>query len=345
MDAVRYMPSLVSVKRVAAAAERKGVSREVLIAMQQAVSEYDAAGKQYADGRASFTSMITSLRNDEAAEAFSQQVRRSAFRDNCQLWGSQVGLFMNQGVIRRNSSGEIDCVAISVKTDFRKLRADALPILYGYSQRSKDGKLIPADRDPIDAKAYAEYGVPLLPEFCSKPLPSFGSPEIKDGWTVHRIQGDQIGKLSSIDLVTAYRFRDPGLVEMSDGRKIFFLSLAFRVPTETAIIEMLIHRPTMGLISPRLRIIAEVGTDFVTELENPQPLLQSFETVQYLGDLETSPPVSEYRHYSRMTTFILDKLHLPQSDFDVYRVSIAYPMLHTLAVLWFDAPAATESEL
>ena len=338
MDAVRYMPSMVSVRRVVAAAERKGISREVLIAMEDAVSQYDAAGKQHADGRASFTSMIASMRNDGAAEAVSQQIRRSAYRDNCQLWGSQVGLFLNQGVIRRDSTGAISCLATSIKTDFRKLRADALPILYGYSQRSKDGKLIPADRHPLDAEAFEKYGVPVLPQFCSKPLPSFGYAEMKDGWTVHRIQGDQIGKLSSIDLVTSYTFRDPGLVELSDGRKIFFLSLVFRVPTETAIIEMLIHRPTMGLLVPQFRILPEVGIDFVTEMERLQPVLPSYESVQNLGRLPTAPPVSEYRHYTNMTTFVLDKLGLIQDEFDVYRVSIAYPMLHTLAVLWFEVP-------
>jgi hypothetical protein len=336
LDAVRYMPSMVSIKRVVAAAEREGVARDVLDAVQEAVSQYDAAGKQHADGRASFTSMITALRNDEAAEAVAVQTRRSAFRDNCQLWGSQVGVFFNQGVLLKRPSDEMVCINTTVKTDFRKLRTGALPVLYGYSQRSKEGKLIPVDRTPIDPEAFSKYGVPVLPQFCSKPIPDFGNAEMKDGWTVHKIQGEQIGKLGSFDLVTSYIYGDPHLVELSDGREIFFLSMAFRVPTETAIIELLVHRPSMGIISPQFRIIPEVGIDFVTELERQQPVMPNFETPQSLGRLPTAPPVSELRDYSELTTYVLNTQSWSKQEFDVYRVSISYPILHTLAVLWFE---------
>jgi len=340
LEAVRYMPSMVSIKRVVAAAERKGVSRSVLDAMQEAVSQYDAAGKEHADGRASFTSMITALRNDEAAEALAMQTRRSSFRDNCQLWGAQVGVFFNQGAIIRRPAGEFVHINTTVKTDFRKLRASALPVLYGYSQRSKDGTLVPAERAPIDREAFKKYGVPVLPQFCSTPIPSFGKAEHMDGWTVHQIQGEQIGKLGSFDLVTSYIYV-PRFVQLSDGREIFFISMAFRIPTETAIIELLVHRPSIGSITPQFRLIPEVGVDFVTELERSQPVLPNFETPQSLGPLVTAPPVSEFRGYGELTSYVLETQMWSKSEFDVYRVSVSYPMLHTLGVLWFEvSPSA-----
>jgi hypothetical protein len=340
LEAVRYIPSMVSIKRVVAAAKGKGVSKEVLNAMEEAVSQFDIAGKQHADGRASLTAMVSSMRSDDSAEAMTFQARRAAFRANCHLWGTQTGVFFSQSILRRLPTGELAGATVTVKRDFRRLRANVLPLSYGRGFANRHGELVKRSETPIDQAAAEQYGVPLLPEFCSTPIPQFGKPEMHKGWQTQYMLGDQIGKLGSIDLAIAvYQDEtqpDESLIELSDGRKLAYTGVSCRVPTELAVLELLTHRPSFGVVEPFFRVIPEMSVGIATELERAAAQIPTFEHVQSLGEFSAATPVSEIRDYSRMTRRVLSHLQWMEGEFDVHRVVIQYPLLHTIAGLWFD---------
>jgi hypothetical protein len=335
LEAVRYMPSMVSIKRVVAAARGKGVSSEVLSAMEKAVSHYDAAGREHADGRASFTAMVSSMRGDDSAEATTFQARRAAFRANCHLWGTQTGVFFSQCVLRRLPTGELKGAKITVKRDFRRLRSDAMPISYGWGAVNANGELVNRAEIPIDADAVEQFGIPLLPEFCSTPIPQFGKPEIRNGWQVQYMLADQIGKMGAIDLAIGV-CRDETPIVMPSGRKVAYTGFSGRVPTELAVVEFLTHRPSFGIVQPQFRVIPEMSAGLAAELERPTTKIPTFEHVQNLGEFAGAPPVSELRDYTRMTRRALAHLNWSASEFDVHRVVIQYPLLHTISGLYFD---------
>ena len=340
LEAVRYLPSVVSIKRLSAAAKGKGVSKEVLQAVDDAMAQFDAAVREHADGRDSFTSMVASLQNEASSEAVDLQLRRAAYRVNCQIWGAQIGVFFGQTAVRRRAGGQIDASSVGLKADFPRLRADARPIVYGRSERNAKGSLVQPKHTPIDPEAFAKYGIPLLPQFCSQPVPVFGDAEVKDGWRIQSPRGEQMGRLGSIDLAVAISYRDTELVSLSDGRKVFFSSLTFSVPTEMAILEFLIHRPSLGQIKPEVRVIPEFGVNFVAELETPHPQMPNFCVPQSLGSYPTAPPISEIRDYGEMTSCVLDKQSWDASEFDVIRATIMHPVLHSTMVMWFEVPTA-----
>jgi hypothetical protein len=335
LEAVRYMPSMVSIKRLVAAAKVKGVSSEVLTAIEKAVSHYDAAGREHADGRASFTAMVSSMRGDESAEAMTFQSRRAAFRANCHLWGTQTGVFFSQCILRRLPTGVLKGAKITVKRDFRRLRTDAMPISYGWGAVNANGELVSRPETPIDPDAAKEFGIPLLPEFCSTPIPQFGKPEIRNGWQIQYMLGDQIGKVGAIDLAIGVH-RDEMPIETSDGRKVAYTGFSNRVPTELAVVEFLTHRPSFGIVNPLFRVIPEISAGFAAELERPTMKVPTFENVQSFGEFPSAPPVSELRDYTRMTRRALAHLKWPENEFDVHRVFIQYPLLHTISGLYFD---------
>jgi hypothetical protein len=335
LEAVRYMPSMVSIKRVVAAAKGKGVSSEVLSAMETAVSHYDAAGREHADGRASFTAMVSSMRGEDSAEAMTLQARRAAFRANCHLWGTQTGVFFGQCMLRRLPTGELKGATITVKRDFRRLRVDAMPISYGRGFVNANGELVNRAEVPIDTDAAKEFGVPLLPEFCSTPIPRFGEPEIRNGWQVQYMLGDQIGKMGAIDLAIGV-CRDETPIVMPGGRKLAYTGFSGRVPTELAVIEFLTHRPSFGIVAPVFRVIPEMSAGLAAELERPTTKVPAFENVQSLGEFPGAPPVSELRDYTRMTRRALAHLNWAESEFDVHRVAIQYPLLSTISGLYFE---------
>jgi hypothetical protein len=336
LEAVRYMPSMVSIKRVVAAAKGKGVSSEVLTAMEKAVSDYDAAGREHADGRASFTAMVSSMRGEDSAEAMTFQARRAAYRANCHLWGTQTGVFFSQCIFRRMDTGVLKGAKITVKRDFRRLRTDAMPISYGWGAVNPNGELVNRAEVPIDADAAKEFGIPLLPEFCSTPIPRFGKPEIRNGWQVQFMLGDQIGKMGAIDLAIGVCRDETPIAGMSDGRKLAYTGFSNRVPTELAVVEFLTHRPSFGIVQPLFRVIPEMSAGLAAELERPTTKILTFEQVQNLGPFAGAPPVSELRDYTRMTRRALEHLDWNESEFDVHRVVIQYPLLSTISGLYFD---------
>jgi hypothetical protein len=340
LEAVRYLPSVVSIKRLSAAAKGKGVSKDVLEAVEEAVNQFDVAVREHADGRDSFTSMVASLRNEASSDAVDLQLRRAAYRVNCQIWGSQIGVFFGQSAVRRRATGEIDASSLAIKADFRRLRADARPIVYGRSQRNSQGSLVQPKQVPIDPEANEKYGIPLLPQFCSQPIPTFGDAEVKDGWRIQNVRGEQMGRLGSVDLTVATSYKNSTLIHLSDGRKAFYTSLTFRVPTEMAFLELLIHRPSLGQLIPNVRVIPEFGVDFASELATPNPQIPSLCVSKALGAYSTAPPISELRDYDAATNHVLKTLDWDVNEFDVVRATLAYPVLNTTLVLWFEVPPA-----
>jgi hypothetical protein len=337
LEAVRHMPSVVAVRRIAKAAASKGVPADVIEAVSKAVTHFDEVGKRHADGRESFAAMVASIRGENAAETLTMQARRAAFRANSQLWGAQVGVLFYQCFLRRQASGELKATVVSGKFDYRKLRADAMPLMYGRSGAvpGPEGE-IPACKDlPIDVDSFNRYGIPVLPEFCSKPVPRFSEPSIQNGWHLQTMLGDQLGKLGSIDLVTA-AYKSHQLTELTDGRKVTFAWFASHVPMEIAVIELLTHRPSFGEVKPTFRVMPEFIQELEPELEREGSQLPCFEQVQHLGNFRTAPPASEVRDYAKMGTRVLGHVKWAEEEFDVHRVVVGYPMIHTIMGMGFE---------
>ena len=259
------------------------------------------------------------------------------YRINCQLWGAQIGTSLTHYSIRRDADGSFSAVSVNAKSGFQLLRVDTNPVVYGTSRTSvasptSNHQMI---ERPLNPEAAAKFGSPLLPEFCSQPIPQFERIEARNGWVLHVLKTDQLGRLGAVDLVNAivYKGREP--LKLEDGSDALFLSVRQRAPTEVLVAELAIHRPSFGRIAPQLRVVPSVDGNLASELARPTTNFPVFETVTDLGPLDEVVPVGDVRSYRSILQHVYHKLDWTQSEFDIYRVTVPYPILSTDFAVWF----------
>jgi hypothetical protein len=338
LTAIRHIPSMISVRRVMSAAEQRGVPSEVLEQVYAAVTEFEEVGKQYANDRASFAAMVSSMHSEQAdSQHLAVQQRRTAYRINCQLWGAQIGTSLTHYAIRRDENGLFSTVSINAKSSFQLLRVDTNPAVYGTSAyaEKQNGQSPPPSEFPLDPEAAAKYGSPLLPEFCSQPIPQFEKIESRSGWILHVLKTDQLGRLGAVDLVNAISYRGRQPLEMDDGSKSLYVSVRQRTPTEVSVVEFVIHRPSFGKISPKFQVVPASDGNLVLELMRPTTNFPVFEGVEDCGSLHQVVPVGDVKRYVEMVQVVYQRLGWDPSEFDVYRVTVPYPVLSTDLILWF----------
>ena len=193
-----HVPSTVLMRKLTASAVQHGVPSKVADRVDKAVDAFDAVIKAYADGRPAFNAMLASLNGGEADEAVSIQHRRNAYRSECPLWGVQTGVNLYQIYSRVSPGGNgIDEYGIDLKHELRRLRADVMPVLHGSLAHTADGPLPSSATVPLEPEFMETYGAPLLPKFCSQPVPQLLSVPVTDGWNYSVLNSTELGRKGS----------------------------------------------------------------------------------------------------------------------------------------------------
>jgi hypothetical protein len=333
----RHIPSLVSVRRVTTAAGERGVPAEVLESIHAAVEEFESVGKRYAGDRASFAAMVSSIRNEEDdSKLVALQQRRGVYRLNCQLWGAKIDTSFTHYAYRRDSQDLLSSFLVNVKSGFQLLRTGTNPPVYGtWHYASKDAGEHPAvEESPLDPAALMKYGAPLLPEFCSSPIPQLEKINYTGNWDLHVLKTEQLGKLGAVDLAYGTAQKNVALTPLKDGSRIVFTGNRQRTPAETCVSELVLHRPTLGKLKPRFTTVPSTDGSLAAELARPTTNFPSHETVMEMGPVPEVAPVGDIGRYSEILADAYRRVGWDPSEFDVYRVTIPYPILGTDAVLW-----------
>lgn len=339
LEAARHVPSMISMRKLAAAATAAGIRAEIADAVLTAMAGFEDVVKQHASDRATFKAMVATRAGEESAGSVSLQQRKGVFRGESQLWGAQVATFYRQLVLKPvevDGQRRLMLGSIGGKYGFQRLRAEAAPIVFGTRQFGPDGSVVQSYSEPLDPDAAASYGAPVLVDFCTQPIPRLGKLVARDGWVYYTLGSEQLGRSGAVDIVTGQVLRRATLTDLGGGRRIFFGSMRFVTPTELAVMDFMVHRPSFGSLRPRVSVVADGGGDFVTELVRPVPQFPVYEKVVEMGPVPEVIPVSEVSRYSDLTAHVFHRLGWAPDEFDVYRLEMAYPILHTECVMWFD---------
>jgi hypothetical protein len=264
------------------------------------------------------------------------QQRRGAYRLNCQLWGAQINTSFTHYAFRREPDGSISSVLVNSKAGFQLLRSGTNPPVYGTWQFAPN---VPPQQPiveemPLDPESLAKYGAPLLPEFCSKPVPTLEQIKYAGDWVLHVLKSDNLGRLGAVDLTHAMAHKNRQLGTLSDGQRFLYIAVRHATPVETSVIELVLHRPSFGELKPRLNTIPGSNGNLVAELERPTTNFPCHETVTEMGSVPEVAPVGDISRYSDLISHTYNKLNWNPAEFDVYRVTIPYPILGTDTVIW-----------
>ena len=326
-----HVPSTVLLRKLTKSAVEAGVPAKVASRVDQAVDEFNLVVDAYANDRPEFDAMLASLTGGEAAQTISIQHRRAAFRSDCPLWGIQAEMNLGQVFFRgaRDGRGFDECYVI-VKCGLRRLRQNVMPILHGFRRPPLDGLPI----NPTSAfiqESMALYGAPLLPQFCSQPIPQLLNVAAANGSEYSVLNSKELGRKAPATVAFSGVALGSPFVE-DQGRRFAEAGMGMQItiPVKLAVIELFIHRPTFGGAAPVFSASA-IGAEGVQlpEILRRARHLELYAEIESLGAVPQMEALPKVPKHMELVEFMFEKLGWDAAEFDVYRVQVPYPILHS----------------
>lgn len=343
MSAAKHVPTSAALKRPMASARRLGVSAQVIAAVENSVSAFEEVIGNHADSRQEFDAMVSALAaQDSDDEQIATHQRRAVYRGLSHIWGAQVDVFSLTTLVRKSASGRnaekgpcTDQVIVSGKRGLRRLRPGAYVGVYG-CRLAVSQPDSPLQSIALDRATEAKYGAPLLPEFSTNPMPQFRSFTDSEGWMSCELVGEEIGRGSSVDLTFGSLASDVPMPHDSDGRMWFGSNALLSTPAGVLVCNLLIHRPSLGLVEPEVLTFANVpGGDEPSAMRRLS--LPMGESVVRLGRGDQVTPTPDAPDYPRLLQRVSSAVGWNLAEFDAYRVRVAYPVMHSVVRLFFFA--------
>jgi hypothetical protein len=323
MAALEYLPGRATILRLAQAARRKGISPELHERLLEAYDRFESFLQEHAGDRSTLTSMVSAATGDGGAGQIAR--RRSAFRNNADLWGLQAHTRIYCAIINEGAGpGEQDAVILRGDVDARSLRRGAaLQITHRASV---------AESNKSDA-SFRERQVPssdigVLTEFCSRPTPALTSTIDRTGKKrITKIQSPGIGKSSSLNFFMWEHApnANEGLPQTNWG-----LSSLMRLPVSVFIGDLLIRR---RWADPKSIAVETYGnlTNMDEGLERrPEDRLPIQEVASHLGSDLDALLTPDVPRYPEMVRHVLREMEWDSAEFDIFRCRVQYPILHTV---------------
>lgn len=322
----RNVPKPGSMERFVRGARRAGVPENVLDAVDRAYEQFARFIEEEADDRETFDSMLLALRPSDGAAL--ERNRRSAFRANVAIWGLSVRCAVNCAVFRRRPSGEFDGLSIRAKLGVRATSPGAA-VAFSASSRTWGGEGPP----PEGARNVSVDGCRIIERYSSTPLPRIERRRLADSTEREFLALRGLGRRSEFSVYwTSESLNFPG------GRETppHGCTTACVEPAEHLIVALLVPRgwsdPTMSgerVTPPDSRSAAFAGSGGLEEFP--------FEgKTQHLGGDLSALECIEAPTLAEVVGAELQQRGWDDTVFDIYRLVVRYPVLHSLVHVFAD---------
>jgi hypothetical protein len=330
-----FVPTPGPMKRFLAAAKSAGIDRQVIDRINAAYDAFNEQVQIHAGDRPTFEAMVTGAAgiNENSSEDLQKQairLRKSAFQTVSHYAGVQLETYVGASFIHPSADPRLlDAANLRVRLGVRRLRANAgltVDQIKNVNSEAIVGEQDNFTKGVFDEAAAAQYGAPLLPQFCSNPLPKFITKTESDGRCYTCVAGDTVGQTSAVDLVFGRTVSNAPYTEFFSGTKRGFgSSIDITAPMALLILDKLVHRPSF----------AKVELDFTVQWQDNPAFPTSPDNISYLPFNERLTKLDagvdgarmhEVPRYIEMLEFVCQHRNWRIEDFDVYRVRIEYPL-------------------
>ncbi len=341
--ALQQLPGREGIDILLQKGEASGVQSKFVEATKRAVDEFDLLVKSHCGDRETFDMMGSDLTHVGRKER-DEQHRKQLFHGASYLWGVQARVILSIYVIAPGASVDgsnptCDFASISGQLDFRRLRENVSWVLSRRSRSHDSGSLITGTRvEPLDPSS-ANLITPLIPEFCSKPLPVIEVyPDTTTGYA--ELTSGEVGNEGAISFVGGSIDRGWPLVR-TRGDQYANFSVTSNTPAEVLIFDCYIHEsmtyampPEVMLRGTRTPLTQAVNDHERFQLPLSEPLLE-------LGAPVPARVTPEVPRYSEMLDLAFNRTGWSPAAFRGFRLKMAYPPMQTALLMRFPLPEPT----
>lgn len=330
LTALRFLPNAHGIKTIAEAAEAKGIPPKIIDKLRRAAEDLHRVMEIHAEDREMFEMLVDAREHgNEEAEL---RWRKQAFAGNGFIFGARAKCTLACGILfPAEETGRFSLTRIHGLIDVIRTRTGIRWPFANLIVQHGGGSHAPG-REPLDRAA---RGVPLLREYCSKPLPPIE----------RRVDGDMIsdellpgtvGLTGASTVYTGEILHNVGPVHGSRSGEVAHFGTGIRTPSELLISDHIVHRDLFPGSKRELRVFSELVS---STTRDDRDILEVSESLQHLGRGLDRVITADVPRYADLLAETFERIKANPADFDVFRVRMRYPPVPTSIMVRFNLPA------
>ena len=337
------IPPRASIERVISSIIKRGASPELITNVKDALQEFENMVENSFTDRSTFEIMLPGLSTENITQR-QENIRKQAFLSNSSIWGVQAqtafkAFFM---IPSDNEDNIIDLANLSGLVDFRRLRKVAWPI---YQRRIFDDKGVTYSQtpEPIEHIPKEAGGLPIITEFCSRPLPTL-SWRSTETVRYYEIEPDLIGNAGSITCVLGGISRRSASCYSDENNDRGGLIFELITPVRQVIVDLFVHRELPFKMPPDVILFDRLSCPqgYTPQMEEKKQLPLSNKVIS-TGPGTTGCSTHHIPGYLQMLDRVITKLGCSSEKFNAFRFCLNFPPIPTTIVMRFDLPAPPDT--
>ncbi len=331
--AARHMPPAKSLDAWLKAARKAGVPETLVQSAHEAGARFEALADLHASSRAEFEMLLESCA-DGSDEAVDAKWRQQAFLGNSYTLGAHCRTLMAFCVLTPSEDTPRHFHAVQVRglIGFRQTRPGVRWIVNQSVVADAQARATPGlDRRPLDPEAAAAHaGVPVLPAYCSVPMPALERRRTPDGMVHDEFAAGPVGLSGERTLVTGEIVRNIGPVHATEGDRVAHFGTAVRTPAEILHFDLFVKAGLFGPVGRELRVFSDLASPISFD---DMDALETSARVVSLGrglGLSHTPDIPGY---ADLTASVCATVGVEPEGYELFRVRMEYPPLPTTVMI------------
>lgn len=336
--AARHMPTPKALAGWFEAAGASGVPTALVESAKVAATRFESLATQHSASRAELDMLFESCGTTPDAEADARW-RQQSFMGNSYTWGAHCKVLLAMSVLIPSTDRSRYFHAAQVRglIGFRQTRPGVRWII-NQSVVADDAShthttLERVALDPDAARAHG--GVPVLPAFCSIPMPALARRFSDDGMVHDEFLPGPVGQAGERTLVTGELMRNIGPAHATEHDKVAHFGAAVRTPAELFHFDMFVHRDLFGPVRRELRVFSDLTSPIAFD---DADALSVADGVAKLGRGVSLAQTPDIPGYADLASSVFRSLGLDPDDYELYRVRVRYPPMPVTVMLRHDLP-------
>jgi hypothetical protein len=331
--AARYMPGSGGVREFLRAAKRKDASDDALVQVQQAYAEFRKLIRTHAGDRKSFDMMMAGHARHDRGRADLEH-RKGVFQHLSYLWGVQARTQVHTFLLHPSEQeGYFDAATLRGFVDLRRIRPHVpWRIMRSYTVDDAGEKRTAFQRHPLEipeAGGEPEGDLPLLREYCSKPLPQCRRVAGPAGQVEYQLVEGAVGNTGLITLLMGEMIRAAEPRYRDERHRELVLMARLRTPCEILVFDLLVHTELFGHLQPSVVLYSDLFADELNTQTQACDRMPVEETVECLGTGLSGIRSVDIPRYQEMISDVFTRLGWDAEQFEAHRLQVVYPMIPT----------------
>lgn len=335
--AVRFMPSPAGMDSLLAALARLGLPEKTQATLRAAAESFNELVKLHAGDRNSMEMLVESA-SESALQQAEVKWREKAFQGNSFIWGAQARTLLTASLLNfsKGKPDWFDAVQVRGLIGLKRVRRNVHWIV-GQSAIVDDaepGRHI--QRIPIDPQGAEQMeGVPVMLDFCSKPMPKLRRRPADPGLLNDELLPAPVGFTGQQTIVTGEMLPQLSPIYATPGHKRMLFGAVVRTPSEVFVYDQFVHRGLFPKVKRELCVFGELNSPIT---QDDRDRLPAAETIEHLGRGITAARTPDVPGYQKILRAAFTAVGWDADDFDVFRIRMEYPPMPASVVIRHDLP-------